>query len=180
MPDYLLNLYQTTFSNPTFAASMLICLFFCLVGLISIVLITIREERRKKRLRENILGSKLISAKSFLDNWKTSKKGNQVTGGYKTLDQPGCYVIVTSPSEDCKSYEEVYVGQSLTVCSRVRNHLTGHGNGDVYADVKYGRPVYVRIIPCAEEEMNDLEKTLIAAFHATDSYNKTAGGSRRR
>ena len=31
---------------------------------------------------------------------------------------------------------------------RVRNHLTGHGNGDVYADVRNGKPVFVKIAPC--------------------------------
>lgn len=103
-----------------------------------------------------------------------------MTGGYKMLDQPGCYVIVTSPSPDGKAYENVYVGQSLYVCSRVRNHLTGHGNGDVYADVRNGKPVFVKIVPCPAQQMNALEKKLIKAFNATSSYNNTAGGSRRR
>ena len=94
------------------------------------------------------------------------------------LDQPGCYVIVTSPSPDGKAYENVYVGQSLYVCSRVRNHLTGHGNGDVYADVRNGKPVFVKIVPCPAQQMNALEKKLIKAFNATSSYNNTAGGSR--
>lgn len=79
-----------------------------------------------------------------------------------------------------KAYENVYVGQSLHVCSRVRNHLTGHGNGDVYADVRNGKPVFVKIVPCPAQQMNALEKKLIKAFNATSSYNNTAGGSRRR
>ncbi len=29
------------------------------------------------------------------------------------MDQPGCYVIVTSPSPDGTAFENVYVGQSL-------------------------------------------------------------------
>lgn len=139
-----------------------------------------RPERCKRPQRQSILGSQMISANGFLGNWKTTKSGNKVTGGYKTLDQPGCYVIVTSPSPDGKAYENVYVGQSLHVCSRVRNHLTGHGNGDVYADVRNGKPVFVKIVPCSAQQMNDLERDLIRAFNATSSYNSTAGGSRRR
>lgn len=96
------------------------------------------------------------------------------------MDQPGCYVIVTSPSPDGTAFENVYVGQSLHVCSRVRNHLTGHGNGDVYADVRNGKPVFVKIAPCSPQQMNALEKSLIKSFNATSSYNNTAGGSRRR
>ena len=96
------------------------------------------------------------------------------------MDQPGCYVIVTSPLPDGTAFENVYVGQSLHVCSRVRNHLTGHGNGDVYSDVRNGKPVFVKIAPCSPQQMNALEKSLIKAFNATSSYNNTAGGSRRR
>lgn len=146
-----------------------------------IQLIAIEQQRQHQAaLRQSILGSQMISAGNFLGNWKTTKSGNKVTGGYKMLDQPGCYVIVTSPSPDGKAYENVYVGQSLYVCSRVRNHLTGHGNGDVYADVRNGKPVFVKIVPCPAQQMNALEKKLIKAFNATSSYNNTAGGSRRR
>ena len=62
----------------------------------------------------------------------------------------------------------------------MRNHLTGHGNGDVYADVRMGKPVFVKLVPCTAEQMNALEKNLIRTFNATSSYNSTAGGSKRR
>ena len=71
-------------------------------------------------------------------------------------------------------------GDIAVAMSRVRNHLTGHGNGDVYADVRNGKPVFVKIVPCPAQQMNALEKKLIKAFNATSSYNNTAGGSRRR
>ena len=147
---------------------------------ISLVLIIENQKKHQAELRQSILGSTLIPANTFLRNWKTTKSGNKVTGGYKTMDQPGCYVIVTSPLPDGTAFENVYVGQSLHVCSRVRNHLTGHGNGDVYADVRNGKPVFVKIAPCSPQQMNALEKSLIKAFNATSSYNNTAGGSRRR
>lgn len=75
---------------------------------------------------------------------------------------------------------EVYVGQSLHICNRVRNHLNGKGNGDVYADVREGKPVFVHLERCEEAQMNDLERRLIDAFHATESYNSTRGGAQRR
>lgn len=166
----------------TFEISIIALIAILLVIIVGCVKLLVVEQQRQHQaaLRQNILGSQMISANGFLGNWKTTKSGNKVTGGYKTLDQPGCYVIVTSPSPDGKAYENVYVGQSLHVCSRVRNHLTGHGNGDVYADVRNGKPVFVKIVPCSAQQMNDLERDLIKAFNATSSYNSTAGGSRRR
>lgn len=127
--------------------AMILCLIIVICGLLGIIEVD-RQIARQKALRESVMGSQMIPASTFLSNWKTTRSGNKVTGGYKTLDQPGCYVIITAPSPDWKSYENVYVGQSLHVCSRVRNHLTGHGNGDVYADVRNGKPVYVKIMPC--------------------------------
>ena len=124
--------------------AMILCLIIVICGLLGIIEVD-RQIARQKALRESVMGSQMIPASTFLSNWKTTRSGNKVTGGYKTLDQPGCYVIITAPSPDWKSYENVYVGQSLHVCSRVRNHLTGHGNGDVYADVRNGKPVYVNL-----------------------------------
>lgn len=159
--------------------AIILILLVAITGCLNLLAIE-RQRKHQAELRQSILGSQLIPANTFLSNWKTTKSGNKVTGGYKTLDQSGCYVIVTSPAPDGKAYENVYVGQSLHVCSRVRNHLTGHGNGDVYADVRMGKPVFVKLVPCAAEQMNALEKNLIRTFNATSSYNTTAGGSKRR
>ena len=137
-------------------AALLVLIYGCVQ-----LLILENQKKHQAELRQSILGSTLIPANTFLKNWKTTKSGNKVTGGYKTMDQPGCYVIVTSPLPDGTAFENVYVGQSLHVCSRVRNHLTGHGNGDVYADVRNGKPVFVKIAPCSPQQMNALEKSLI-------------------
>ena len=158
---------------------LIFCLIVVICALVEILKIN-QQVAKQKALRESVMDSQMVPASTFLLNWKTTRSGNKVTGGYKTLDQPGCYVIITAPSADWRSYENVYVGQSLHVCSRVRNHLTGHGNGDVYADVRNGKPVYVKIVPCDQAKMNALEKSLIRAFDATSSYNRTAGGSKRR
>ena len=110
--------------------------------------------------------------------------GRKGAAGYKYEDGAGCYVIESFPvgteNPDFSHPDEVYVGQSLHICNRVRNHLNGKGNGDVYADVREGKPVFVHFERCEEPQMNDLEKRLIDAFHATESYNSTRGGARRR
>ena len=135
-----------------------------------------QDERRRQ-----VMNSESVSAQDFLANWRVGKRGSGL--GYAAIDQPGCYVILTNPAKQESgdtAYEAVYVGQSVHVCSRVRSHLTGHGNGDVYADVRAGKQVEVRIVPCDEHSMNDVERELIAAFRATNSYNRTRGGSKRR
>lgn len=72
-----------------------------------------------------------------------------------------------------------YVGQSINVVERAKHHLTGKGNGDVYADFKYGDSFEVVLIDINNtnySNLNDLERYTIAAFRAYDKgYNKTRG-----
>ena len=42
------------------------------------------------------------------------------------------------------------------MCKRVHSHFNGKGNGDVYADIKYGK--YVQFYPCGKNELNKIEK----------------------
>ena len=136
---------------------------------------------RQSVRRRQVMEGESIAADAFLRNWRVGKRGSGL--GYAAIDQSGCYVILTnsvSRGNGDVSYDAVYVGQSVHVCSRVRQHLTGHGNGDVYADVRDGKDVQIRIVPCTKKQMKDVERELIAAFHATDYYNRTRGGSKRR
>ena len=75
-----------------------------------------------------------------------------------------------------------YVGQSIRVLSRITQHLTGHGNGDVYADFKYGDCFTVSTIPMqgsGYQSLNDLERDTISAYDAKDrGYNMTRGNKR--
>ncbi len=72
-----------------------------------------------------------------------------------------------------------YVGQSVRVMQRVRQHLTGHGNGDVYADYKYGDHFTVRTISLASSgylSIDDLERDMIEAYDAYErGYNRQRG-----
>lgn len=101
--------------------AIIMILLIIIAGCIQLIAIE-RQRQHQAALRQSILGSQMISAGNFLGNWKTTKSGNKVTGGYKMLDQPGCYVIVTSPSPDGKAYENVYVGQSLYECFGEETH----------------------------------------------------------
>ena len=58
-------------------------------------------------------------------------------------------------------------------------HFTGKGNGDVYADYKYGDEFTIKIIGLKHSgyrSLNALERDTIATFNAyAKGYNKTKG-----
>ena len=72
-----------------------------------------------------------------------------------------------------------YVGQSKDIISRVKQHFTGKGNGDVYADYKYGDLFEIGLLLLSHagyRVLNDLERDLIDVFGAYErGYNKTRG-----
>lgn len=72
-----------------------------------------------------------------------------------------------------------YVGQGKKVFQRVNNHFTGHGNGDVYADYKYGDKFTIKMIALENSgftTLNELERNTIAPYDAyAKGYNKTRG-----
>ncbi|MBQ9947254.1 MAG: GIY-YIG nuclease family protein [Oscillospiraceae bacterium] len=151
--------------------------------LLMLLFVLIRNRRKitNSRLRRKIRSGKFIHYTEFEENWITEdSEGNQT--GYKYNDFSGCYVIMIFEKKvhfnRFKNYDNIYIGQSVNVCQRVHNHFSGKGKGDVYADIKYGMEAYVRIIPCKVKKLNDMEKKLIEAFNATESYNKTKGGAK--
>ena len=148
------------------------------------LLFVISVRRKNERIRQTIASGQFIYYADFEKDWISAKSGKKGVAGYKYNDTPGCYVITifSEPvtDDDFFNYENIYIGQSVNVCQRVHNHFNGKGKGDVYADIKYGKFAYVRIVPCKKEEMNKMEKDLIRAFNATASYNSTKGGGIRR
>lgn len=72
-----------------------------------------------------------------------------------------------------------YVGQGKEVLNRVNSHFTGKGNGDVYADYKYGDNFAISIISLegsGYDTLNELERDTISCYDAfRKGYNKTRG-----
>ena len=89
-------------------------------------------------------------------------------GSIKALDASWVYVLFIS------SKQLYCVGQSKKVLQRVKSHLTGSGNGDVYADFKYGDNFDITIHKCDEFDLNNIERTFISKYKASSSkgYNK--------
>lgn len=146
-----------------------VVLFFIGAGILFLFCYDWNAIRRKAKR------AKPITSDKFLQDWDQ----------YRQTDKPGCYIILIYKRHPFKRtvqrnkrYSDVYIGQSVNMHKRVYNHITGHGNGDVYADVKYGKYVYIKFIPCSSAQLNAYEKGLIIEFDATESYNRTKGGAK--
>lgn len=91
----------------------------------------------------------------------------------KSGDSVGVYIIWN------QTKNMYYVGQAKRLCFRVNQHFTGHGNGDVYADYKYGDQFLIKLITLREsgyDDLDKLERDMIMQYHANiDGYNKTSG-----
>lgn len=148
----------------------------CTAALVAMFIGVAKLLHNDKNISRKHKKNRAIYAHDFIDQWPLYRKADPT---------PGCYVILIykkRPSARqiklAKNYDEVYVGQSVNLYTRVYKHLTGYGNGDVYADMKRGRFIYLRFVTCARTQLNQTEIELISKYNATRSYNKTKGGSR--
>ena len=139
------------------------------------------EENKKKREREK------EEYKKKLERIKEdAKRTYQFLSGFTELsakefllkkksigETTGVYILYN------KTKNMYYVGQATKTIQRVSNHLSGRGNGDVYADYKYGDEFTVKIIPLNKSNYNtldELERVMIDTYNAySTGYNKTRG-----
>lgn len=132
--------------------------------LVASIVVIVRHNRARRdsivRLAET---REEMHAREFLD----------AAGCVGAKDYTGVYILHN------KSKNLHYVGQSVHVLQRVSAHLTGHGNGDIYADFKYGDSFTVRLVPLVGsgyQSLNDLERDMIEAYDAyAHGYNATRG-----
>ena len=123
-------------------------------------------QHREKNLREQVWGlaSPGVSPQEFL-----AARDRLTADG----DFTGVYVIHNA------TRDLYYVGQSVRVVGRVTQHLTGHGNGDVYADLKYSDDFRISVVSLAQSgyaSLDALERDAIAAYDAYGrGYNRTRG-----
>ena len=127
----------------------------------------LRGKQLNKYLRKESDMKRLIKSKKFTpQNFQNARKKIKE-------DLPGVYVLYNS------SRNMYYVGQAKHLYSRVNQHMTGHGNGDVYSDYKHGDSFSIKLCPIKYtpyKSLNRFEKDMIAYHNAyTMGYNKTAG-----
>lgn len=147
----------------------IVLLFSFSVFLILFSIIKKRNEARDDALRK-LNEREEFNPHQFLEMYNKLKINNIKIN---SIDQSGCYVFLN------KTKNINYVGQSKSVLKRINQHLNGKGNGDLYADYKYGSEFIIFIIKCPENELNVTEKNLIKEFDAYKSgYNKNSGVGR--
>lgn len=130
----------------------------------------LRIERKIKRLAEGALE---MTPKEFLA-MRAETLGRHERKLYaETKEFAGVYILFN------KKKNKYYVGQGERVLQRVNSHFTGKGNGDVYADYKYGDPFTIRMIALKGSgfrTLNELERNTIKTYDAfSKGYNKTRG-----
>ena len=103
------------------------------------------------------------------DSFKS--KYQKMKGNLKNLDYSGIYVLKNLTND------YYYVGQSVNVFKRVNQHFSGKGNGNVYADYKYGQDFQINIIPVEKFRLNEIERQLIKILNASgaNGYNISKG-----
>lgn len=151
--------------------------YFLVYALITILVASlVAAYRNRRELRERFASltdrNTSICAKDFLELRNGLIASRMLDGSEFT----GVYILHN------ETKEKYYVGQSVRVLSRITQHLTGHGNGDVYADYKNGDEFTVQTISLISSgylSLNDLERDAIRAYDAFDNgYNRTRGNRR--
>ena len=156
---------KTSFPNGMKWFVWIMGIFFFACGIACIALGK-RQQKKEAELRARIFGlsGEGLAAKDFLESRAVLKADGDITG---------VYVLRNKTNDKC------YVGQSSKVIDRAAAHLTGRGNGDVYADFKYGAEFEVALIPLngsGYNSLDELERETIKAYNAFDTgYNRTRG-----
>ena len=157
---------------------ILIILIF-VFHLLLVVGVFIDTHLKKKKINEKIdsltsCGFELTVEEFFqLRNFSFGGRGSPKYA--LTKNCPGVYILYN------KTKNMYYVGQAQKLFDRVNKHFTGKGNGDVYADYKYGDYFTIKMISLGKSgyySLNALEKDTISRYNAfSRGYNKTRGNS---
>ncbi len=167
--DYL---YMLTRQSNSYNTIMYVVITFCIVAL---VVLLIRQSEISSQVRNLANNAIEMTPEQFM-RMRNTRIGK---GKYAlTMNYPGVYILHN------KTKNLYYVGQGKQVLNRVYAHFTGHGNGDVYADYKYGDLFTIRTIKLEGSgfsNLNDLERYCIRAYNAyTRGYNRTRGNKSGR
>ena len=153
---------------------MVIMLLVCIATVVATFYYTYKKKEKIKAqikgLAENTLE---MTAEEFFIMRKTSLGGRGSPSYALTQNFAGVYILFNSTKN------MYYVGQGKEVLNRVNAHFTGKGNGDVYADYKYGDKFTIKMISLEKSgyaTLNELERNTIMTYDAFASgYNKTRG-----
>ncbi|WP_412032675.1 GIY-YIG nuclease family protein [Malacoplasma muris] len=132
-----------------------------LIGFIAFVII--RENKINEKIQQLVSNEIQVTPDEFF-KLRNSKKNCIIEGVY----------IIYNETKNM-----YYIGQSTNLFKRVASHFYGRGNGDVYADYKYGdlfKITMIELLNSGFSSLNDLERKCIRKYNAySKGYNKTRG-----
>lgn len=135
----------------------------------------IQEKKINKKIQDLANNSLELSPEDYLALRDKKVFGEKVRHA-NTQNFSGVYVLHN------KTKDLYYVGQSIKVLDRIGNHFRGNGNGDVYADYKYGDTFVIRTMALEGSSfntLNDLERHAIQTFGAYEKgYNRNRGNKK--
>lgn len=152
-----------------------VILGLCIVAVVGLLIfIYVKTAKEKKRIRDriNLLANNALklSPQEFFElrNQKFGRSSYALSNNFA-----GVYILFN------KTKNLYYVGQGQRILNRVYAHFTGHGNGDVYADYKYGDVFTIKMIGLENSgfsSLNALERNTIMTYDSVaHGYNKTRG-----
>lgn len=152
-------------------------IIIAIVLVIALIIMSSIEIRKEKKLKETIHdlvnNSVALTTEEFLmvRNKSFGGRGNPLYSKHYTYE--GVYILYN------KTKSLYYVGQGTKIFDRVNNHFVGRGNGDVYADYKYGDEWLISMIALENsgfESLNELERNTIKVYNSVENgYNRTRG-----
>lgn len=152
--------------------ALFIVLWVVLVGF-SVIFSLYKAGKIRKQIRGLANNALEMQPKEFMEMRNYSFGGRGRKSYARTMNFAGVYILHN------KTKNLYYVGQGKKVLDRVNCHFTGKGNGDVYADYKYGDLFTIRMIKLENsgfKTLNELERNTIMVYDAYNhGYNKTRG-----
>jgi hypothetical protein len=141
------------------------------------VLILVLSFAKMTKIKEQIEGladnTLEMTPEEFMKMRKISFGGRGRRSYALTQNFAGVYILYN------KTKNMYYIGQAKQILNRVNSHFTGKGNGDVYADYKYGDEFTIKMISLENsgyKTLNELERNTIMTYNAfSKGYNKTRG-----
>jgi hypothetical protein len=160
-------------STTSFVILVILTAAVILLGILFVSECSIQEKRRRTKIEGLQNGTLEMFPQEFMTMRKNILVGRGRRNYASKYNFPGVYILHNVTKD------KYYIGQGRQVLDRVNMHFTGHGNGDVYADYKYGDIFTIKIIALANSgfsTLNELEKEAITYYDAYRSgYNKTRG-----
>lgn len=161
--------------GPIIALCVVVIIIFSAI----IIAVAHRKYKKKTELKRKIkslaANTLEISPEEFFEMRRQWLEGKRHSPKAQALNFGGVYILYN------RTKNKYYVGQGRKILNRVNSHFTGKGNGDVYADYKYGDEFTIKMISLENSGcsgLNELERLMIDEYDAYASgYNKTKGNN---